>query len=388
MKIMLWLTSLVLLAASWLAACTPAATPPPEPKNTAVKATAAAASPDWTQKWESQVAAAKKEGSVTVYAIWGPKIRAALVDAFKAKYGIDVEFSPFSRGSDLLAKVQAENRAGIYSADVFGAGNPTMLGTMKPEGVLGTVKPVLVLPEVLDPKAWYAGGVPYTDKDGQVVSLIGATIRTVVYNTGSIKEGEIASYKDLLKPQYKGKITLNDPLVTGTGNAGISHLGLLWGEAETIDFLKRLVKDQEVVIQRDQRVHMESVARGKYAIALAPMAEQMAEFLSLAAPIKIALVKEDNRLTAGAGALGVPTKFAHPNAAAVFINWLLTKEGMTAFSGAFGNPSTRIDAPKDKFDPLLVPVPGEKYYAETEEVLDARVKWMDLARKVIEENSK
>lgn len=342
----------------------------------------------WGERWESVLSEAKKEGTVTVYAIWGPKIRAALIQSFKDKYGINLEFTPFSRGSDLLVKVQAENRAGLYTADVFGAGNPTLLTTMRPAGVLGAVKPLLIIPEVLDPKAWHAGGVPFTDIEGQVVNLIGTIDRSVVYNINPVKEGDITSYKDLLKPQYKGNITFNDPSVTGAGNAVLTHLGRLWGEAEALDFFRRLIRDQDMVIQRDQRIHVESVARGKHTVGLAPMAEMVAEFGALGAPLKIALVKEDNRLSAASGVLGVPAKFAHPNAATVFVNWLLTKEGLSVFSRGFGNPSTRIDTSTEGFDPLLAPVPGEKYYSDTEDVLVARVKWLGLAKGVMGDNIK
>ncbi len=58
------------------------------------------------QNWDSLVAAAKKEGTVSIYALnWGPQTRVAVIEAFKAKYGINVEFSPFKRCSELQAKV-------------------------------------------------------------------------------------------------------------------------------------------------------------------------------------------------------------------------------------------------------------------------------------------
>ncbi len=41
----------------------------------------------------------------------------------------------------MTAKVQAENRAGIYAADVFASGNATFLVVMKPEHLLGETTP-------------------------------------------------------------------------------------------------------------------------------------------------------------------------------------------------------------------------------------------------------
>jgi len=347
---------------------------------------AAQAKPAWESNWEKTLREAKKEGIVSNYTLWRPEVRNALVGAFKDKYGINLEFTSFGRGAELLAKVQAEKRAGIYAADVFGAGATTLLASMKPVGVLGNVKASLVLPEVVETKYWMNNESAIVDKvDSTTFAMIGTVIRTVVYNTDMVKEGEITSYMDLLKPQYKGKITLNDPTVTGAGNAVIYHiLYNLWGQEKTADFLRRLITEQEVVIQRDNRIHMETVARGKYAIALAPLPDLIAEFMEVKAPIKIALVEEDNRLTSAAGAMGVPTQFAHPNAAVVFINWLLSKEGQTVFSKAWGNPSMRTDVPTTGIDPLFVPEPSKKYYSQTEDEVKLRGEALEWSRKLME----
>jgi len=64
--------------------------------------------------------------------------------------------------------------------------------------------------------------------------------------------------------------------------------------------------------------------------------------------------------------LAVLDKPAHPNAAKLFVNWLLTKEGQTIFAAAFGYPSRRVDVPQDLFDPRLFPRPGEKVIEDSE----------------------
>ncbi|MBI4329960.1 MAG: extracellular solute-binding protein [Chloroflexi bacterium] len=361
---------------------------PPQATVTAPEAgaRAPASGAGWEQKWDAVVADARKEGVVVIYSSWAPRIRSAITDGFRNRYGIDLLFSPFSRDADLLAKVQAEKRAGLYIADVFGVGTGPLINALKPEGLLGPVQPVLVLPEVLDGNSWRGGKIPFADEEGTALRMIGGVIRTVVYNTALVREGEITTYKDLLKPQFKGQIVMNDPSVSGAGSGAVSHLGYsLWGEAETLEFLRRLVKDQEAVVQRDARFQVESVVRGKYGVALFPSAPIVSDFLALGSPIKTAMVKEDNRLAVSSGALGVPTRFAHPAAATLFVNWLLTTEGQSLFVEAFGQPSTRLRASTAGVDPLFVPAPGEKYYEETEESLKDRARWITLARKVLDE---
>ncbi len=336
------------------------------------------------QKWDTLVAEAKKEGTVSVYSLMGSKTRAALTKAFNEKYGIKLEFSPFARGSSLVARVATEARAGLHLVDVLAAGYPTFLLEAKPAGLLGSLKPLLILPEVRDAKAWIGGRLPFADREGTMLGMAASTTRTVAYNTSLVKEGEITSYKDLLNPRFKGKIAMSDPSVTGAGSAIISHISLLWGDAATEDLLRKLIIDQLAAIQRDTRILTEEVAKGKYAVAIAPQTDIVADFIALGAPLKLASVKEDNRVIAGGSAIAVPTTCAHPNAATVFINWLLTREGQSVFAASYGNPSARLDASTQGINPLLIPVPGKKYYSETEESILARDKWLKIAKKIMD----
>lgn len=373
-----------------LAACAAPSAPATGQKTPGAPVVTPAAVVGWEAKWNAILAEGKKEGKVAVYTHWIPKTKSMLAEAFKEKYGIDLEYSTFVSGSDLLARVKAEKGAGIYAADLFGMGVSPILNNMKPEGLLGPIKPMLILPDVLDPKTWFGGAVPFPDKDGLALAMIGMAMHMVVYNTSVVKDGEITTYKDLLKPQYKGKITMHDPSYAGSGNAAVTNIGhYLWGEQQTTDFLRRLVKEQEIVFQRDYRLHMESIARGKYGIGIAPSSDIMVEFFNLGAPVKMANVEEDTIYTSSAGAFGVPTKFAHPNATIIFINWLLTKEGQTILSKSFGNPSRRLDVSTEGIDPLLLRMPGKKYYdGDTEESLEAKKKWAMLSKKVMDEAMK
>ncbi len=384
----LCLLATFLLAGLLLGACRQALVPSPEVNPTAGGATKPAATEAPTQKWNNALSRAKEEGKVTVYnTLWGAETRQALSDGFARKYGLEVEFVPFARGAEMIAKVQAQKTAGLNMADIYGIGNTTLLVSMKPEGLLGSIEPMLVLPEVLDTRVWRENKIPFTDAESMTISMLGKVYRSVIYNTDLVKQADIASYKDLLKPQFKGMITMNDPSVTGAGNTVLAHLGNnLWGDDETGQFFRRLIKEQKLVIERDNRIHVESVARGKYAVAIGPSGEVAAKFISLGAPVKMADVVEDNRLSTGAGAMGVPAKFAHPDAAVVFVNWLLTKEGQSALATSSGNPSRRLDASTEGIDPIFIPSPDKKYFeTDTPEGTKANGRWLDLSRKIMEE---
>ncbi|MBI4332577.1 MAG: extracellular solute-binding protein [Chloroflexi bacterium] len=367
-----------------LAACAgPAPSPEPAPRATAT----AAPAPGWEQQWNKQVAEAKKEGKVTIYALWRPEVRTAVAPAFRARHGIEVDFLPFGRGAELIARVEAEKRAGLVLADVLGAGGTTIISGLKPAGLMGPMETLLVLPEVKNPQNWQGGQFPWMDKGHMGVNMIAAVQRLIVRNKDLVREDEVRTYRDVLKPQFKGKITLNDPTVQGAGNSVLTHLAVdLWKPEEAYDFFRELMK-QQPVIERDNRTNVESVARGKYAIALGTQADILANFLDMGAPIAPVIVKEGVRVSASTYSMAVPTVSASPNATAVFVNWILSREGQVVLSKSSRLPSMRVDVPTEGINPIYLPVPGEKLYPDSEEwQLTAGTKMMDIARKIIEES--
>ncbi len=385
MKITLIAVALVSLAMMLLAACAPGPVASPAPP---AKATQTTARPEWEVKWEKTLAEGKKEGVVNVYTSWKPDTRNALTPAFKERYGINLEFSPFSGTSEIISKALAENRAGVYTADVFGTGVVILMA--KKDGILGPMDKYLIRPEVRDAAAWLGGNLPFVDKETLAFSMTGVLLRNLVYNTELVKEGEITSYKDLLKPQFKGKIVSHDPSVAGASNSLIANLGTnVWGEQQTIDFMTRLIKEQGAVISRDYRNNMESVAKGKYAVNIAPDTAMLAQFIAMGAPIKAAMIDDDNLVATASGGVAVPPQVPHPNATAVFIYWLLGKEGQSIFAKSTGNPVRRLDASTEGVNSMFIPQPGKKYFRDDlEESMAGKSRWMEISKKVIAETSR
>ena len=67
-------------------------------------------------------------------------------------------------------------------------------------------------------------------------------------------------------------------------------------------------------------------------------------------------------LSAGDGLLTLVNNAPHPNAAAVFINWITSREGLEILSRARGRASTRNDVVESFLPPGEVPTPGVKYF--------------------------
>lgn len=244
-------------------------------------------------------------------------------------------------------------------------GATTQITQLQPAGAMTPMDTALILPEVIDPKVWWKGSLLWVDNKHMSLAFSAFTLPAYAINTTVIKPEELKSYRDLLNQKWKGKITLNDPTLAGIGEQGSSFLLETLG----VEFLKELAK-QEPVIVRDQRLQVEWLAHGKYPLALFCKSDPIAEFQKAGAPIKELIPVEGQALTGGTGNLSFIDQAPHPNAAKVFINWLLSREGQTLYSQAVLVQSAREDIPTDFLDPVKMRQPGVKYlWINTEEKL-------------------
>ncbi len=236
---------------------------------------------------------------------------------------------------------------------VGGIGPPDSLG---PEGAADPLDSVLTLPEVLDKKAWWGGDYIWVDPSHFHMMFLALPRAPLTINTDYVKSDDIKSYRDLLVPKWKGKITCFDPTISGAGREIFALLGDVMGK----DYLKQL-GDQQPVITRDRRLPMEWVARGKYPIGIGIGPDVQLEFKNLGAPTRTVTPAEGTFISGSGGGVLLMNKAPNHNAAQVFVNWLLSREGQTAASKAYGGQSAREDVPTDFLDPEVIRQPGVKY---------------------------
>lgn len=300
---------------------------------------------------------AKKEGRLVLMIGAGGEVRTAMARGFEQRYGIKVE-AISGRGGEMVAKLLAERRAGIYSSDVYVSGTTTMVTQMKPEGLFEPLEPVLLLPEAVDPKAWWKGQLDWADADRLIVAFVAYPKAPLGINNNLVKPDEIKSYRDLLNPKWKGKMVMNDPTVAGTG---AKFPGVIGDAIMGWDYMRELAK-QEPVIIRDQRLQVEWLSHGKYAVAINPDDPPMTEFIKAGAPISRLTPQEGTYVASGYGNISLMSKAPHPNAAKLFVNWILSKEGQTVFCRAYGVQSGRTDVVVEGLDPMVVRDPKMKYF--------------------------
>ncbi len=359
------LLALGVLALLLLSCATPKpAAVQPETKTVPDIVSPAGAKTGWEARWDKTLIEARREGRINLAGPPGAEIRIGFTEMFQKRYpGIFLEYSG-ARSAEVLARMSAERRAGLYTVDLHLGGTTTILTSMR--DMLQPIKPFLILPEVANPDAWMEGKMDFADNAGELNLVFSILANSgVAFNTNLVKQSEITSFWDLARPQYKDKMVMYDPRISGSGLANATfwyyhpELGL--------DFIKALAKNNPL-LSRDARLNAEGVARGKYYMTLAPGPTEVAEMQRLGLPIKFStLLKEGTYSTAGFGSAVMMDKAPHPNAAAVFLNWMLTQEGQTVWSRATAYASRRIDVPRDHLPEANNPDPKGKYMSNYKE---------------------
>jgi iron(III) transport system substrate-binding protein len=312
--------------------------------------------PAWQVEWDRVVEAAKKEGQVSV---WGPEgtwPRKALAEEFEKKFPeikVDLELGAGAK----WPKYKAEREAGLFNLDVHIGGVGSAVTSLYVSKALRPIEGTFILPEVKDNKAWWQEKFHFGDAEGKYVFVFTVNPTPVVaYNTKLVDPSEIKSAKDLLNPKWKGKIVMYDPTVRGPGNARWDFYLQTMGR----EYLEALAK--QIVLTRDHRQASEWIASGKYPLGTGLDNSNVADFTKKGAPIdQIANFAEGNYLSAAWGTVNFVDRAPHPNAAKVYINWILSKEGQLAWQKHSGYNSARMDISKDSVDSFNRMVKGLKY---------------------------
>ncbi len=297
----------------------------------------------WEAEWQKTLSEARKEGKIIVYGPPGSDIRKALTEGFQKAYpGIEVEYFG-ATGAMVAPKVKAEKRAGLNTIDFHIGGTQSIVSELIQ--FAAPVEPQFILPEVKDLKYWKDGKLDFADNARKLNFVFAVYGKVAIAYNPTLLEPQRAqemSYWDLTKPELKGKVILRDPRTAGPGQT--SFLFLYAHPQLGPDMIRALAKN-DPVLTRDDRQLLEWISVGKFAVGVGHSDLQLAELRKLGVPnIKTQpALKEGTYTTAGFSALIVFADPPHPNAAKVYLNWLLSKEGQTLWTTASSYPSRRAD---------------------------------------------
>ncbi len=333
--------------------------------------TAPPASADFQKDWAKLIAAAIKEGTVSIAAGGAPSRQYRHVfNKFQKKFGIKVEVSRGGAGRT-TSRVLAERKAKKYTVDIALISVRINNQRLVPTNALIPFEPLLIHPEVLDKSKWVGGRYFYGDKYLKYTFFYTAAVidkNDMWYNTDKISAAEIATIKsqwDFFKPKWKGKIegvAMEDP-------SGIRQMIDAWQSPDRgPDWVRKYLLDANVTFSADRRILETWLVKGRYPIRAVSGAEE--DLLTLAEkglPIKQLRLPKKVGILRASGSGCCISAFAnapHPNAAKLFANWFLSKEGQTAIHMTIPNlsrASLRTDIPWGQVVKSQRRTAGKKY---------------------------
>ena len=288
------------------------------------------------KSWDETVAAAKKEG-VVVWSFFGAPGAATERQAreFERLYGIRVELVP-GRTGDFEARWNAERAAGKPSIDVRSSGSPEnrRLAARGLDQDFGTL-PAAVEPGVswivdplVDPKAGH----------GHTLHFSAGGYFILVNNKLVPPEMGPRSYKDLEDPKYKGLIVLSEPIGPSPGSRWAAYAWKAYGD----EHLKKVIANVKA-LTRAEIDAPKQVARGEYGIFIHPTQVGAADIWKLPKPHPFRLVVPEDGVMLLLGGINLLQGAPHPNAARVFMNYLVTKPAQQIQADDAGGPFIRRD---------------------------------------------
>ena len=319
---------------------------------------AAQAPTNWKADWEAAQKAAEKESRLVIYGPPGVDQQKLYTEVFQQVFPkIKVNYTP-GRMSEVISRIMAEQRAGMRQADLVLGGTDILLGTLKDKGFLQPIRPAVVLPEVLDTTAWFKSKLWFADNEEKFIPMWRAVPYTAAcINTNLVKPNELKGYWDLLQPRWKGKIVSQDLRI---GSARNQMYTVYYRKDLGPEYLKRLYGEMDVAISRNLPQIADWVAGGKFAIAIGGVdCDDLAAKGLPVVPIHFE----------GIGAVGAGTDPAswlasspNTNAAKVFLNWILSRDGQTQFQKLTRENSLRVDIPKEgTVNPFYILDPKREY---------------------------
>jgi len=268
-------------------------------------------------------AAAKREGVVVWYTSVDTKTLPGIVQRFDSTHpGIKLQTLQIT--SNLIpARILVEQRGHQYSADVCN-GDIVPMSQLAEAGALQPFHPA-------EAGKFVKGAV---DPKGFWTSLYSDTT-VIAWNPKKLQADGLrppTSLADLTKPEWAGKIGIDSTAYNW-------YQGMVETDPNAQELIKKLVANKPFLTQGHTNT-VTQLEAGEFDVT--PTAYgYMADLEHRGGrPVDYLIPKP---LFVGLGPVGLVANAPHPNAARVFIDWLLSPDGQQTIVDVSGRPSARVD---------------------------------------------
>jgi iron(III) transport system substrate-binding protein len=287
------------------------------------------------------VEAAKKEGKVVVYAGLDTKSAIQLIEGFEDAYGIQVEYVD-SGSTELFTRFISEVAAGAESADVMMPGGGDLASRLVEQGFAAEYKS----PEAEHVPAkfiWDNKAFGYTNEP-----------IVILYNKNIVPKDDVPAtneeFTTLLRDKheaYAGKVATYDPQRSGSGFLYFKGMTLISDRAWT---LIEALGDAETKLYTSSGTMMERIRSGELSFAY-HMVGAYADAAIKAGDQTMGFVVPCDYSLALVRTAVLPKAAPRPNAARLFVDYLISVEGQKKLAEASNTPVREDALPENSVMP-------------------------------------
>ncbi|MBD3609606.1 MAG: ABC transporter substrate-binding protein [Gammaproteobacteria bacterium] len=234
--------------------------------------------------------------------------------------------------SKLMKQLDQEAQAGEMAADVIWVADFSNAEYLKRKGLLQPYQSEQlkgVFPLFKDPEHYYVGS--------RLLNMV------IVYNSNAVSKLP-RSYRDLLAPQWQGRVGLVNPATSGSS---LYTIGTLlqhpqYGEK----YVHQLLNNHAVLVAKNNKL-VEKVASGELCMGIA-IDFVARNFRTENPQLSISYIYPRNGTVVVPSPIAITRDAKNVKAAQKLVDWVISKEGQTMLSKTLGMVSVRSDVPSPR----------------------------------------
>ena len=316
----------------------------------------------------SVVEDARKEGRLVVYTGVERAAAQAMVEAFHKKYPFIDAQQVRASSSKLATRLDAEIEANRVGGDVFEYSLLYLTTNLKRRG------------EILRYDSPEYAAYPKAYSDAGYWAATGLSNIIILLNSRRVTADNMPkSWWDLTKPYWRNKLTIDNLEVSGTGYRWL--VDVVNDERLGWKYIEALGKNKPA-LERGHAGMAQKVAAGEYYGAIEMADFHLKGLLSASATVPVIGVWPNEGVPREPWTIGILRRAPHPNAARLFIDFVLSQEGQTIYVREMGWTSARKDVEGHSFKEMPAEVKTIDAGMSPEESLKVRdsyvEKWKQL----------
>ena len=263
---------------------------------------------------------AKEERDLVYWSSKSPEMGRKIIAEFNKIYPFIKGTFVGAAGEGVGPKVEIETVRGKFSVDVIEGANESYPRWREKKII---AKFTDIIPGIKKlPKRAYS---KYGDW-----AIPAANVNTPQYNTTLVSKAEAPkSYEDLLDPKWKGNLGMADDLKVWVSFA-LEEGG--WGVEKTLQYLNKL-REQKLIWTKGHSAGHALLKAGEFKVLSGGYVYHAMNSQKKGAPVEFSRV---NTVVVSGGTIGQINAAPHPNAAKLFLEWLLSPQGLIIYEDITG----------------------------------------------------